>query len=88
VAVVDVSLFKVLLPFHDAPGGVHAGWREPEARRVKAPGEVLVDPEDSRRDGGIREHVAGDLLVNRGPGAERSCLPRAAAIGVHILVLG
>ena len=80
VAVMDFGLLKILLPFHDASLGVHAGGREPGAGGVEAPGELLVDPQDARGGRGVLQQVAGDLLVEGGAHAQRGRLPLAVLV--------
>ena len=87
VAVMDLRLFEILLPFQDAAVGVDAGRGQPGPRGVQALGELLVDPQDAGGGGRVLQQIAGDLLVERGADAQRGRLPLAVPIGVGVAVL-
>lgn len=70
MAVVDLRLLVILLPFHDAAFGIQLGRREAGAGGLDGFCEIRVGTEDARGLGGGFEQAAHDLHVVGGAPAQ------------------
>ena len=88
MAVGDLGFLEILIPLHDAAGGIDPRGCQIGTGGIELLRKLRLKIQDACGGGGVFEQVARDLLVKGGTGAQRVHPALAVLVLRGIAVLG